>query len=325
MFLRNPSWWKKASPPFWTRALSKMYCFCAEHFNRAKPIACAPCRVISIGSLFMGGSGKTPVAIALAHSLSALYDPVFMTRGYKGRHKGPLWVNPDIHSPHDVGEEALLLAQHFPTIVSRKRAEGLSLMSFTPKTLLILDDAHQHTSLKKDLSLLVVTQEQSLSENMWVFPAGPLRESIKGGVSRADALLRIVSPFSSSQSFENWDLETFILQATFHTSLSRDQRVIGFGALGNPERFFLTLKSLFSDVVDFKVFPDHFFYTPKEEKNLLQESARKNALLVTTAKDWIKLSKAFQPYVHVVTQKLCLGEDFLQWLESCRLNIHGAQ
>lgn len=323
--MRPPSWWRKQHPPIWVRPLSKIYGFFASHSNDRAPVAVAPCPVISVGSLFMGGSGKTPVSMALARGMIH-HKPIFITRGYKGRHKGPIWVDVTKHTAQDVGDEALLLAQHFPTIVSATRAHALDIMTFEKTTLLILDDGHQHTSLAKDLSLLVTTTEQ-YDANTWTFPAGPLREPWHSGMNRCDGLLTIESSFSKTplhlgetQRLTNPPTRpSFTTQATFQCAIGSGQPVVGFCALGDPHRFHLTLQALFSQVKDFQSLPDHFFYQVSDEEALLQKAHQHGAHLVTTEKDWVKLSPTFRAHVHVVHQSLVLEKSFFQWVDALLL------
>src|SRR5450755_387104 len=94
---------------------------------RAKPFR-PKARVLCVGNLTAGGSGKTPVAIAISHILAtAGHKITFLSRGYGGRLRGPLEIDPVHHSATDVGDEPLLLAAHGTTIVARDRTEGAAL------------------------------------------------------------------------------------------------------------------------------------------------------------------------------------------------------
>ena len=150
--------------------------------------------VISVGNIVSGGAGKTPTAIALLHLLESQGFKVhFVTRGYGGQEQGPLAVDPTFHKPSDVGDEALLLAQHAPTWVAKKRACGVEKAIENGAQLIILDDGHQTTGVYKDVSFVVIDQLQGFG-NGCVIPAGPLRESLSEGLKRADGVIEIVSP-----------------------------------------------------------------------------------------------------------------------------------
>ena len=137
----------------------------------------------------MGGTGKTPVTLALAALLQERgFHPIGLTRGYRGETKGLHLVDSSSDSWRKVGDEALLLAQEMPTSVARQRAKALSLIPSKEQMVILLDDGHQHVSLHKDLSLLVMNKGQQHG-NEQVFPAGPLREPLEEGLRRAQALI----------------------------------------------------------------------------------------------------------------------------------------
>ena len=137
--------------------------------------------VICVGNLTAGGSGKTPVAIAIADMLRAGHKPFFLTRGYGGSERGPALASRG-HSAAQMGDEALLLARAAPTIVARDRAAGARLAKEKGATVLVMDDGHQNFSLRKSLSLVVVDAETGFGNGLQI-PAGPLREPVTQGLA----------------------------------------------------------------------------------------------------------------------------------------------
>jgi tetraacyldisaccharide 4'-kinase len=267
----------------------------------------APSSVVSVGNLVMGGAGKTPVTLALAVLLKEKgFHPVGVSRGYGGDVKAPSFVAPT-DDWRRVGDEALLLAQEMPTFVSRQRSKALSLIPFKKKTVILLDDGHQHESLYKDLSLIVMNDIQQHG-NGQVFPAGPLREPLTEGLSRAHALIWIGSGPSPSLSIPT--LRASLLPAV---SLKKGERVVAFAGLGYPDKFRRTLEDLGLEVVDFRGFPDHFPYRCKDLMALEKISREKNAPLVTTEKDFMRLPPAFQPKIFCVKIKMVWEDPQAVW------------
>ena len=116
--------------------------------------------VICIGSIYIGGSGKTPTVIAICEKLrDAFYNPHIVTRGYKGTITKPTEVNPNIHSAAQIGDEALLLSAFARTWVAKDRALGAKKAVAAGATAIVLDDGFQDTSLFHDISIIVVDAE----------------------------------------------------------------------------------------------------------------------------------------------------------------------
>ncbi|MBC6412653.1 MAG: tetraacyldisaccharide 4'-kinase, partial [Hyphomonadaceae bacterium] len=144
--------------------------------------------LICVGNATLGGTGKTPVTIYLLKSLRRLdINAVGLTRGYKGRERGPVPVLKE-HTTADVGDEPLLLARHAPVWVSAGRDEGARAAVSHGATAIVMDDGHQNPRLEKTLSLVVVDAEIGFG-NGRIFPAGPLREPLGDALERADAII----------------------------------------------------------------------------------------------------------------------------------------
>jgi tetraacyldisaccharide 4'-kinase len=243
-------------------------------------------RVVCIGNLTAGGTGKTPVAIAVGEALIAQgRRVVFLSRGYGGREQGPILVDAARHGAADVGDEPLLLSRTAPAIVSSDRRAGAKLALENGADVIVMDDGHQNFQLAKDLSLVVVDASAPFG-NGHVLPAGPLRESPVQGLSRADALVLIGEGRSPVPA------GPLVLRASVAAARPqqlKDQRVIGFAGIGQPERFFRTLESLGALVVETRAFPDHHPYTAAEVATLRAAARAANASLVTTEKDFVRL------------------------------------
>ena len=241
-------------------------------------------KVVCVGNLTAGGSGKTPVALAIGVRLKAKgARVVFLTRGYGGREAGPLEV-PATRTAAEVGDEALLLSAAAPTIVARDRAQGAALAEKKGADVIVMDDGHQNFALAKDLSLVVVDGETGFG-NGHIIPAGPLREPVIQGLARADAVI-VMQPGTP-------DLAGYrgpVLRARLVADEAglRGQKLFAFAGIGRPEKFVASLNRAGAAVTGTWFFPDHHPFSSAEIAALKARAG--DALLVTTEKDFVRLN-----------------------------------
>ncbi len=247
--------------------------------------------VICIGNPTAGGAGKTPAALALASMLKEMGEkPFFLTRGYGGRTAGPLLVDSQKHSAREVGDEPLLLARAFPAVVSGDRVAGAALAVTSGATVIVMDDGFQNPSLEKDLSLLVIDGSRGLG-NGYVHPAGPLRAPLDAQYSRAQGLI-LVGGENSGQSIPDGGLPIFAarLKAGESALQLRATKVLAFAGIGNPEKFFTSLREIGAELTETRAFDDHHFYSAEEARDLLKTAQSRSLTLVTTEKDLARMS-----------------------------------
>jgi len=251
--------------------------------------------VFCVGNYHVGGAGKTPTVVALVALLRDLGEtPVVLSRGYGGRLRGPVMVEPDRHLAADVGDEPLMLARTVPVAVARERLDGLALAKSQGATVIVMDDGFQNPAIAKDASLIVIDAHRGLG-NSCVFPAGPLRAPLSPQIERTDALI-VVGEGSAAEAVaakiaaQDKPVLTAQLKAD-EAALSslRGQRVLAFAGIGDPERFFRTLRSNGVEVAGQRAFADHHPFTQGEVEALLAEAKREALKLVTTEKDLARL------------------------------------
>jgi tetraacyldisaccharide 4'-kinase len=263
----------------------------------------APVPVICVGNLTVGGTGKTPVALSLAqHFLARGQYPHFLTRGYGGTLRRPVAVDPAHHTAAETGDEALLLAAVAPTWVARDRVAGAQAACAAGASLLILDDGFQNPRLSKDLSLVVVDGDYGFG-NARVLPAGPLREPVAHGLARAQAVVML----NGGGRLVSMPPDLPCLDAALEpveTATLRGHRVLAFAGIGRPAKFFRTLARMGLGIVAARGFPDHHIYLDKELAALAAEADAANATLVTTEKDWVRLSPQWRQRVRAVPVRL---------------------
>ncbi len=262
--------------------------------------------VVCIGNLVAGGQGKTPVALAVAAELTRQGGaPWFLTRGYGGSQKGPLLVSPRSHDATQVGDEALLLDQKAPTIVSHNRPAGAAAAAHGGASVIVMDDGFQNPSLAKDLSLVVIDGGFGFG-NGRVMPAGPLREPVADGLARAQAVVMIGEDRHGIAA--SLPASCPILRADLSIrgdgEAWRGRRVVAFAGIGRPQKFFDTLTELGAELLATRDFADHHHYDPATIHQLASEAKRLDAHLVTTAKDAVRLAPAERALVGVLAVDL---------------------
>ena len=310
MKLSTPRWWYRRKPGMRaTRMLLKPLSWIwagvtAARIRRAKPID-AGVPVICIGNLTVGGVGKTPVAREILVQLAVMeIDAHALSRGYGGKLKGPVKVDPTVHTAEQVGDEPLMMAKTFTVFVSRDRVTGARAAVAHGARAIVMDDGHQNPALEKALSLVVVDGETRDGE--WpfgdgsVFPAGPMREPLKAGLARADAVVLLLPA-----DLEEPDPALLAMFGSTPVLLARlmpnaappPGPQYGFAGVGKPWKVERALRAAGCDLVDFASFPDHGAYDAHTLAALERHARAAHAGLVTTEKDWVRLPAAWRERV----------------------------
>ena len=273
-----------------------------RRFKKTRPYQ-ASIPVICVGNLTVGGTGKTPVCLALGKILKERQVSFwFLNHGYHSQQKG-IVVNPDMMTALEVGDEALLLANMAPTVVDNKRARGAQIIERNQGKALIMDDGFQNPSLIKTLSFIVVDGRTGFG-NGYLIPAGPLREPVERGLKRADAVIIAgADECGVTEQIRQAAPELPILTGHFEPDQATIQKlqgqpVMAFAGIGRPEKFFDMLTGLGVPVAKKNAFPDHYFYTRFDIEQLLSDAGE--LPVVTTRKDFVKIPKDIQSHVQVI-------------------------
>lgn len=309
MPLDEPAWWYRTQPTLSARMLAPVagiWGYVAER----RMVRTVPYRstlpVVCIGNFTAGGTGKTPLTRVVAGILGELgHAPVALTRGYGGTCAGPHQVHVRRDSSAIVGDEPLLLAATLPVMISRNRAAGAGAIEAMAapadgrSRVIVMDDGLQNPALAKDLTIAVVDGRRGLG-NGRVMPAGPLRAPIERQLSRVDA---IVVNRQGQADPAGADAVARHLRAQFsgpvlqaatvasgNTGWLGERPVIAFAGIGAPQRFFALLSTLGATMAGQRSFPDHHAFSEIDAGKLLAEAASSGAGLVSTEKDWVRLS-----------------------------------
>jgi tetraacyldisaccharide 4'-kinase len=310
MKLQTPEWWysrRRAMPV--TRALltpvSWIWAWAtARRIARTAPLD-PGVPVICVGNLTLGGAGKTPIVRAVAARLKAQgHDVHLLSRGYGGRLKGPVRVDPSLHTAADVGDEPLMLARDHPVWVAQDRAAGAQAAAAAGAQVVVMDDGHQNPAVKKALSLVVVDGETRHEE--WpfgdgrVFPAGPMREPLGTGLARADAAVILLPADLPIAEPDLRRVLSSIPVLTAHLAPAAPPPKgpqVGFAGVAKPWKVERALKAAGCELADFAGFPDHAPYDEPTLQRLADRAGQFGAGLVTTEKDWVRLPPAWRQRV----------------------------
>jgi tetraacyldisaccharide 4'-kinase len=290
--MREPAFWHR--PSSWRsnllRPLGVLYgAVAAKRLQRRGIDAGIP--VICVGNYHVGGAGKTPTVLALAKLLRDLGElPVVLSRGYGAKLRGPVKVDRERHVADDVGDEPLMMAQSLPVVISRDRAEGVALAKSQGATVIVMDDGFQNPAIVKDASLIVIDSARGLG-NGKVFPAGPLRAPLGPQLARTDALIVVGDGTAAGAVAAEIAAQG---KPVFHARVRPDdgsvnslhgKRVLAFAGIGDPARFFNTLRASGIEVIRCRAFADHHAFSDREIEDLIAEAGREALTLVTTEKD----------------------------------------
>ena len=295
--MREPAFWHR--PWSWKshllRPLGALYgAVAAQRLKRKGFDAGIP--VFCVGNYHVGGAGKTPTVLALAKILRELGEvPVVLSRGYRGRLRGPVMVDGARHTAADVGDEPKMLSSHLPVAVSRNRIDGVALARSQRASVILMDDGFQNPAIAKDASLIVIDGHRGVG-NGKVFPAGPLRAPLKPQLALTDALI-VVGKGTAGEAvaadIRGRGAPVFsaeLVPDTASLSALAGKRVLAFAGIGDPTRFFRTLTSSGIAVATARPFADHHAFSDKEIATLLADAKRDGLTLVTTEKDLARLS-----------------------------------
>ncbi|MBV8135930.1 MAG: tetraacyldisaccharide 4'-kinase [Deltaproteobacteria bacterium] len=272
--------------------------------------------LISVGNLTVGGNAKTPFTLFLASRLQNRGLRVAIaSRGYGGSRsvtsaalvadRGELK-----YPPEQSGDEPAMMSRRFsgPIAIARRRLDAIATLARQgPLDVVILDDGFQHTRLKRELDLVVVS-DQSGFGNRRMLPAGPMREPL-AALRRADAIVIVSFGTGHRSAIRAREMELLGRHRVLHARvrpcglvtsaqghwqesapLLAGRRVIAVSGLANPATFYSMVREIDADLVGVLEYPDHHAYTWADWQTIAT-AARAADAVITTEKDLIKLER----------------------------------
>ena len=272
----------------------------------------SPIPTLIVGNLSVGGTGKTPWVEFLVRKLRDEVAVGTLSRGYGRKTQGFIQLLPS-STAAEVGDEPLQLYTQFkeeiPVFVGEDRVGATQkIQQLLPNLrLLILDDAFQHRKLNPDFRIILTSYNSPFSKD-YLLPMGKLRES-RVGAKRADVVVVTKCPAELSQDeknklaeelapYLNPEADLFFSSLTYgspyHVAGPKQTEiteVIALAGLADNAPFFTYCKQQYA-LIDSFSFPDHYAYSPEDAARILEilgQEKGKNAVLLTTEKDAVKL------------------------------------
>ena len=259
--------------------------------------------IICVGNIYLGGTGKTPLCIEIFSILKNLnMNPVFIRKKYDS-----------------FQDEADLQKQVGPVYQNKKRTDAVKEALQNKANVAILDDGFQDFSINKNLSIVCFNEKKWIGNGL-VIPSGPLREDLSA-LKRASCIV--------INGKKNTDIENKIFSKNkeakiFYTQYKpqninefKNNKIIAFAGIGNPENFFDLLKDHKLNIVETIKFPDHHQYSEKELENLLSKIKENNTILLTTEKDYFRIFESYRKNIKFLKIKVEI-ENKSQFMEEIK-------
>jgi len=231
--------------------------------------------VICVGNIYLGGTGKTPLSIKIWEIFKDEKRPVVLKKNYKNHQ-----------------DEIELIKKYCKILVSDKRSDGINRAIEKNFDLVIMDDGFQDFEIVKNLNIICFNNQQGIG-NGYTIPSGPLRENLKS-LKKCQIILingKKNLQFEEKLKIYNNKLEFFYFNYFIkNVNEFKNKKLIPFAGIGNPENFFQLLKDSHLNIVKEINFPDHYEYKQADLDNLVAMENKYKAKLVTTEKDYLRIS-----------------------------------
>ena len=303
MKLKKPKFWDYDKPNFlalllWPLSIIYKVIF---NLNNKKKIKVNSIKTICIGNIYIGGTGKTSLAIKIKQILDQKnIRACFIKKQYA-----------------DQIDEVKLLQNYGKIFVNKKRIEALKQAASENYEVAIFDDGLQDNSIEFDL-IFVCFNKLNWIGNGFVIPAGPLREDINN--------LKLYNHVFLNGNEEKTEIEknfikkinpkTIIYESRYRPLNSEDfdksKKYLVFSGIGNHKTFINMLKKKKFNILSDLEFPDHFYYKESDLNKIFLKAKKLNAKIITTEKDYLRINQSLSKDIKFIKSELeIMDEDSL--------------
>ena len=279
MNFKKPKFWDHSELSFWSIILypfSLLFLVTSLVIRLLKTQKKFPIPIICVGNIYLGGTGKTPLALEIFKIVkSSGKNPGFIKKGYD-------YLYDEIQMLEKIGK----------TYLNKNRNEAISELISLKHDVAILDDGFQDFSIKKDFSILCFNSNQLIG-NGFLIPSGPLRQTFQS-IKQAEC---VVINGTKNLEFEdkikkiNENIKIFYSKYKIkNLDKFKNKKVLAFAGIGNPSNFFELLKKNNINVKETISYPDHYNYS-EEDYGFLIKKKEQDVLLATTEKDYYRLNE----------------------------------
>ena len=279
MNLNKPAFWDSKQVSLWAILLlpvTALYCLILAARRVIKSSKKFNIKTICIGNIYLGGTGKTPLAIKMASLLQDKFNLVIVKKEYP-----------------DQKDEIAMIKHNCKVITHKSRSSAIEQAIKENYNLAIMDDGFQDEEIKKDISILCFSSAQSVG-NGFVIPSGPLRESLDR-IKFADIVcINGDSNPELEEKIKSYKQDIKIFYSTYHLldeNSFKDKKYFVFSGIGNNINFIDLLKKNKINISDYKFFPDHYNYSDHDISKLKNHALKNKLYLLTTEKDYLRLSE----------------------------------
>ena len=279
--------------------------------------------IVCVGNIIAGGAGKTPLSIEIAKLFKKKnVNAHLIYKSFNKYFRKSVAEVTKKDLSFELGDEVILASKSAKTWVCKKRHYGIKEAEKKGADIIILDDGMQDYTIKKDFTILVINSAQMFGNNC-IIPAGPLRESIYSGVLKSDCIFF----YGNKRQFKR--LLPFYKKNVYFPSIVvcrdtlkklKNKKIVAFAGIAHPSNFYNTLKNNGLKLIKYYSFSDHHFYKINEINEIINYANSNNAAIVTTEKDYVKLSRKYQKRIEVMP--ISINFNYAHFLNTIKENIY---